>query len=140
MGASALGWPAGLARGRRRTNPTARHPTPAGPQSERGTGKPVTGKGLERGSGRSSRRFAMTHPIQAAPADHAPGYKIDISRGQRIGRVSSEWFSRPEDERYLSLNELFDVRSEEHTSELQSLMRISYAVFCLKKKKKTTTA
>src|SRR3546814_7354521 len=30
-------------------------------------------------------------------------------------------------------------RSEEHTSELQSLMRISYAVFCLKKKKKTET-
>src|SRR3546814_1643917 len=30
-----------------------------------------------------------------------------------------------------------EVRSEEHTSELQSLMRISYAVFCLKKKKKT---
>src|SRR3546814_7445617 len=29
------------------------------------------------------------------------------------------------------------VRSEEHTSELQSLMRISYAVFCLKKKKQT---
>src|SRR3546814_4663654 len=29
------------------------------------------------------------------------------------------------------------LRSEEHTSELQSLMRISYAVFCLKKKKKT---
>src|SRR3546814_4531159 len=33
--------------------------------------------------------------------------------------------------------ELRDRRSEEHTSELQSLMRISYAVFCLKKKKKT---
>src|SRR3546814_8635512 len=30
-----------------------------------------------------------------------------------------------------------NARSEEHTSELQSLMRISYAVFCLKKKKKT---
>src|SRR3546814_10740387 len=30
----------------------------------------------------------------------------------------------------------FRYRSEEHTSELQSLMRISYAVFCLKKKKK----
>src|SRR3546814_9830187 len=30
-------------------------------------------------------------------------------------------------------------RSEEHTSELQSLMRISYAVFCLKKKNTTTT-
>src|SRR3546814_3618049 len=31
------------------------------------------------------------------------------------------------------------LRSEEHTSELQSLMRISYAVFCLQKKKKTQT-
>src|SRR3546814_2553163 len=31
-----------------------------------------------------------------------------------------------------------NIRSEEHTSELQSLMRISYAVFCLKKKKKHT--
>src|SRR3546814_3075902 len=31
------------------------------------------------------------------------------------------------------------LRSEEHTSELQSLMRISYAVFCLKKKKEHTT-
>src|SRR3546814_4377075 len=31
---------------------------------------------------------------------------------------------------------LLSYRSEEHTSELQSLMRISYAVFCLKKKKK----
>src|SRR3546814_9304206 len=30
-----------------------------------------------------------------------------------------------------------DLRSEEHTSELQSLMRISYAVFCWKKKKRT---
>src|SRR3546814_2643019 len=31
-----------------------------------------------------------------------------------------------------------EIRSEEHTSELQSLMRISYAVFCLKKKKNRT--
>src|SRR3546814_9952871 len=35
--------------------------------------------------------------------------------------------------------EFFNNRSEEHTSELQSLMRISYAVFCLKKKKLTNT-
>src|SRR3546814_1269810 len=35
---------------------------------------------------------------------------------------------------YIS-SDVIDVRSEEHTSELQSLMRISYAVFCLKKKK-----
>src|SRR3546814_8928808 len=33
-----------------------------------------------------------------------------------------------------------DLRSEEHTSELQSLMRISYAVFCLKKNKVATTS
>ena len=34
------------------------------------------------------------------------GYKVDVSRGQRIGRVSSEWFSRPDDERFLSLTDL----------------------------------
>ncbi|QTG17009.1 DUF932 domain-containing protein (plasmid) [Agrobacterium tumefaciens] len=34
------------------------------------------------------------------------GFKVDISRGERIGRVSSEWFSRPDDERYLSLSDL----------------------------------
>src|SRR3546814_4125712 len=34
------------------------------------------------------------------------------------------------------IDEAVKMRSEEHTSELQSLMRISYAVFCLKKKKK----
>src|SRR3546814_4700465 len=36
------------------------------------------------------------------------------------------------------LSTLVERRSEEHTSELQSLMRISYAVFCLKKKTKNT--
>ncbi|GAB5377747.1 MAG: hypothetical protein AcusKO_42090 [Acuticoccus sp.] len=35
------------------------------------------------------------------------GYKVDVSRGERVGRVSSEWFSRPDDERYLSLSELY---------------------------------
>src|SRR3546814_3834182 len=36
------------------------------------------------------------------------------------------------------VRQIFRQRSEEHTSELQSLMRISYAVFCLKKKKHKT--
>src|SRR3546814_3744702 len=36
---------------------------------------------------------------------------------------------------WLGLAETISFRSEEHTSELQSIMRISYAVFCLKKKK-----
>ena len=35
------------------------------------------------------------------------GYKVDVTRGERVGRVSSEWFSRPADERFLSLSELF---------------------------------
>ncbi|MFZ5682774.1 MAG: DUF932 domain-containing protein [Pseudomonadota bacterium] len=34
------------------------------------------------------------------------GYRVDVSRGDRVGRVASEWFSRPADERYLSLPEL----------------------------------
>src|SRR3546814_8220916 len=42
--------------------------------------------------------------------------------GYGIARIVAEFFREPE------------PRSEEHTSELQSLMRISYAVFCLKKK------
>ena len=44
--------------------------------------------------------------LDARP-DASGGYKVDVSRGERIGRVSSEWFSRPADERYLSLSGLF---------------------------------
>jgi hypothetical protein len=41
--------------------------------------------------------------------DVATGYKVDPSRGKRIDRVSSEWFSRPADERYLSLDTLYEA-------------------------------
>src|SRR3546814_1230610 len=48
--------------------------------------------------------------------------------------------SRPLKEHHMPAKKLSElaktIRSEEHTSELQSLMRISYAVFCLKKKNK----
>src|ERR1700682_6776409 len=37
------------------------------------------------------------------------GLPADVSRGERVGRVSSEWFSRPDDERYLSLTDLYDA-------------------------------
>src|SRR6202034_2454437 len=37
------------------------------------------------------------------------GFRVDVSRGERVGRVSSEWFSRPDDERYLSLINLHDA-------------------------------
>src|SRR3546814_10463475 len=46
-----------------------------------------------------------------------------------------EKYGTPTDESSGLLKWVFQQRSEEHTSELQSLMRISYAVFCLKKKK-----
>lgn len=43
------------------------------------------------------------------PQSVSSGFRVDVSRGQRIGRVSSEWFSRPDDERFLSLTELYDA-------------------------------
>src|SRR3546814_7607331 len=51
------------------------------------------------------------------------------------GPITQPEFS-DEDRAYLAEAARLLVRSEEHTSELQSLMRISYAVFCLKKKNK----
>jgi len=47
--------------------------------------------------------------VSEARRDISGGYKVDPTRGQRIGRVSSEWFSRPDDERFLSLGELADA-------------------------------
>src|SRR3546814_6445477 len=56
------------------------------------------------------------------------------SRGERLCR--SPFCLLPDEGLFPMLNRYFALlRSEEHTSELQSLMRISYAVFCLKKKK-----
>jgi hypothetical protein len=48
----------------------------------------------------------MTIQVLDARRDTSGGYKVDVSRGQRVGRVSSEWFSRPDDERFLSLSDL----------------------------------
>src|SRR3546814_6767724 len=53
-------------------------------------------------------------------------------RGQAEGQQTADMHRRT---RRFHLQECGVDRSEEHTSELQSLMRISYAVFCLKKKK-----
>jgi len=66
---------------------------------------------------------------QAAPVDGAVSgaFKVDISRGERIVRASSEWFSRPDDERYLSLGALHDAvraradRATARTVETRSL-------------------
>src|SRR3546814_7332715 len=64
---------------------------------------------------------------------------------EMAARAKRLWESEPlpwmvQEESYLNPILLTaSLRSEEHTSELQSLMRISYAVFCLKKKKTYTT-
>ncbi|MBB4398879.1 DUF932 domain-containing protein [Bradyrhizobium sp. ERR14] len=45
--------------------------------------------------------------VLSAGRDRVGGYKVDVTRGTRVGRVSSEWFSRPADERYVSLSDLY---------------------------------
>src|SRR3546814_5205181 len=71
-----------------------------------------------------------THPfllLRAAPAPQA-------SIASSSSRAAFSWMKA---KRCAGLLPIRRSRSEEHTSELQSLMRISYAVFCLKKKKTT---
>src|SRR3546814_8226717 len=64
-----------------------------------------------------------------APLSEAALRAQEIGKG-RPGTPTGEPLDRPEGYGFANYG-----RSEEHTSELQSLMRISYAVFCLKKKK-----
>ena len=46
----------------------------------------------------------MNMQVLDARRDLSGGYKVDVTRGERVGRVSSEWFSRPDDERVLALD------------------------------------
>src|SRR3546814_8315178 len=79
---------------------------------------------------RSGSREPMTSPVWVAMARRAVSL--------RSSRLPSIWRSRARSDAGDPTGRSSDMytRSEEHTSELQSLMRISYAVFCLKKKKK----
>src|SRR3546814_2999517 len=71
--------------------------------------------------------------------------ELDIGRGTRVGRdlALGEYLEQHGRQRITHDAGVADVggqrRSEEHTSDLQSLMRTSYAVFCLKKNKKQHT-
>src|SRR3546814_4361940 len=65
---------------------------------------------------------------------HRAGLTEKRRAGQRIKERRSPP-SRGQEHRFYAELTVVRLRSEEHTSELQSLMRISYAVFCLKKKK-----
>src|SRR3546814_10283789 len=77
----------------------------------------------------------------------APGYRCTAPRRPGAGavgappnerrRIRRERRTEPAFRTRLASPDKWQERSEEHTSELQSLMRISYAVFCLKKKNKT---
>src|SRR3546814_4129050 len=57
----------------------------------------------------------------------------------QVAQATAPGASAAQDSRFEIAQSENQVRSEEHTSELQSLMRISYAVFCLKKKKTKNT-
>ena len=48
----------------------------------------------------------MNMQVLDARRDMSGDYKVDVTRGESVGRVSSEWFSRPDEERVLSLGEL----------------------------------
>src|SRR3546814_5267656 len=79
------------------------------------------------------RRLTLT----AAPSFAAKWLVPRLGAFEQAYPLVDVWLSAGLELVDLSLGEVDVARSEEHTSELQSLMRISYAVFCLKKKKNT---
>src|SRR3546814_10083541 len=81
--------------------------------------------------------FRSTHPRTAGRRHAAASSRETRSRRGRRARYPPQ--ARARACAPLAANRR-RARSEEHTSELQSLMRISYAVFCLKKKKQKRTA
>src|SRR3546814_9047085 len=79
-------------------------------------------------------------PIRAVKAPGNVGYAGGVNIGMKETATAGAWWilnpdTLPDPDALAALSERLGKRSEEHTSELQSLMRISYAVFCLKKKK-----
>src|SRR3546814_5577582 len=82
--------------------------------------------------------FALHRPL-GEHSDPGAGFEDDVVRSDH--REMTDKPSQIHRRREMLIRDLFFAthglrgRSEEHTSELQSLMRISYAVFCLKKKK-----
>src|SRR3546814_2320912 len=82
-------------------------------------------------STRTDTLFPYTTLFRSQQGDH-PCDRKPVADAHGIARSAKQPFARlPQGRRRAR-------RSEEHTSELQSLMRISYAVFCLKKKKNNT--
>src|SRR3546814_9477000 len=86
--------------------------------------------------GRRIRRLLFDHLFGGAQLPEATDAQI-VGKGFHGG--GSCWARRRYKKNRQEGWRFLWMRSEEHTSELQSLMRISYAVFCLKKKKAKTT-
>src|SRR3546814_4281308 len=86
--------------------------------------------------GRWSLSFADIDFVNSKPALTRLGLAAQLKFFASLGFFAIDPGSIPTDGlSYLAEQLGVEARSEEHTSELQSLMRISYAVFCLKKKK-----
>src|SRR3546814_14729048 len=81
-------------------------------------------------STRTDTLFPYTTLFRSSRDDHHP-----VQPGHGVGQRHRSPTGLPELGKLAGAAEFAKARSEEHTSELQSLMRISYAVFCLKKKK-----
>src|SRR3546814_6831668 len=94
------------------------------------------------GSGRALNRLAALYPNSRFTGYDLSIEAVDIANREAtaLGLANVEFVAT--DATHLPGEARFDLiftfRSEEHTSELQSLMRISYAVFCLKQNKITT--
>src|SRR3546814_4388777 len=86
-------------------------------------------RGGSRLEGRLRKRRILPSPVQAHHRHDTPCLQEEVPHS-RVRALLTEAGKRKNGARCTSRR----VRSEEHTSELQSLMRISYAVFCLKKK------
>src|SRR3546814_9806719 len=97
------------------------------------------------GKRRGRPRKAVVEPEVAAPSEGAPDQRAGDGPDRPSHAGPANWAEvtpillKIEAEHGLIGRISIPFRSEEHTSELQSLMRISYAVFCLKKKKTQNT-
>src|SRR3546814_9664976 len=80
------------------------------------------------------------HIVVNPPARHAAQHAKGVIMGVEQHLVGLQQIGPHDEGATVAEFEVRYLRSEEHTSELQSLMRISYAVFCLKKKKTKTNA
>src|SRR3546814_7263249 len=85
-------------------------------------------------STRTDTRFPYTTLFRSRRCDGSCDCAISHSTFSTFGRPGQPSTPRWRHSTRLTLPSRIAKRSEEHTSELQSLMRISYAVFCLKKK------